>query len=60
VFALRREMEIPALTSFAVREEHLDALARDALGRNSNCVTNPRSVSAADAKEIYRAALAEQ
>jgi alcohol dehydrogenase class IV len=59
VFALRREMNLPVLKSFGVREEHLDALARDALGRNTNCVTNPRGVTEADAREIYRAALAE-
>jgi alcohol dehydrogenase class IV len=60
VFALRRELKLPVLASFGVREEHLDALARDALGRNSNCVTNPRPVTEAEAKEIYRAALREQ
>jgi alcohol dehydrogenase class IV len=59
VFALRREMKIPALRSFGVREEHFDALARDALGRNSNCVTNPRPVTEEDAKAIYQAALSE-
>jgi alcohol dehydrogenase class IV len=59
VFALRREMKLPTLASFGVREEHLDVLAKHALGRNTNCVTNPRPVSAADAKEIYRSALAE-
>ena len=58
VFALRRELKLPVLASFGVGEEHLDALARDALGRNSNCVTNPRPVTEADAKEIYRATLA--
>ena len=56
VFALRRELKLPLLASFGVGEEHLDALARDALGRNTNCVTNPRPVTEADAKEIYRAA----
>ena len=60
VFALRHELNLPFLASFGVREEHLDALARDALGRNSNCVTNPRPVTEADAKEIYRAALRER
>ncbi len=33
-------------------EECLHALARDALGSNANCVTNPRSVTEADAKAI--------
>jgi alcohol dehydrogenase class IV len=60
VIALRREMKLPVLRSFGIGEEHLDALARDALGRNSNCVTNPRTVAEEDAKAIYRAALAEQ
>jgi alcohol dehydrogenase class IV len=60
VFALRREMRLPPLKSFGVREEHLAALSRDALGRNSNCVTNPRKVSEEDARAIYRAALAEE
>jgi alcohol dehydrogenase class IV len=60
VFALRRELKLPVLATFGVGEEHLDALARDALGRNSNCVTNPRPVTEADAKAIYRAALREQ
>jgi alcohol dehydrogenase class IV len=60
VFALRREMNLPVLKSFGVGGEHLDALARDALGRNTNCVTNPRVVTEEDAKAIYRAALAEQ
>jgi alcohol dehydrogenase class IV len=60
VFALRRELKLPVLASFGVGEAHLDALARDALGRNSNCVTNPQPVTEADAKEIYRAALREQ
>jgi len=60
VFTLRREMKLPVLKSFGVGEEHLDALVRDALGRNTNCVTNPRAVTEADAKAIYRSALAEQ
>jgi alcohol dehydrogenase class IV len=60
VFALRAEMHIPALASFGVVEDHLAALARDALGRNTNCVTNPRPVTEADAKAIYRKALGEQ
>jgi alcohol dehydrogenase class IV len=59
VFALRREMKLPVLKAFGVREEHLSALARDALGRNTNCVTNPRAVTEEDATSIYRAALAE-
>lgn len=35
-----------------IGEECLHALARDALGSNANCVTNPRSVTEADAKAI--------
>jgi alcohol dehydrogenase class IV len=60
VFALRAEMRIPGLASFGVTEGHLADLARDALGRNTNCVTNPRPVTEADAKAIYRKALGEQ
>jgi alcohol dehydrogenase class IV len=60
VFALRAEMHIPGLASFGVAERHLAALARDALGRNTNCVTNPRPVAQADARAIYRKALGEQ
>ena len=60
VFALRQQLKLPLLVSFGVGEEHLDALARDALGRNTNCVTNPRPVTEAHAKEIYRSALGEQ
>jgi alcohol dehydrogenase class IV len=60
VFALRRELRLPVLKAFGVGEAHLDALARDALGRNSNCVTNPRLVTEEDAKGIYRGALAEE
>jgi alcohol dehydrogenase class IV len=60
VLALQRELNLPLLSSYGIGEEHLDALAHDALGRNSNCVTNPRLVTEADAKDIYRAALREQ
>ena len=60
VFALRAEMKIPTLASLGVGEQHLAALARDALGRNTNCVTNPRHVTQADAQRIYRRALREQ
>jgi len=60
VLALRAEMKIPALASFGVGEQHLDALARDALGRNTNCVTNPRTVTESDARAIYRKVLREQ
>jgi alcohol dehydrogenase class IV len=59
VFVLRQAMKLPVLRAFGVGDEHLEGLARDALGRNSNCVTNPRHVSEDDAIVIYRAALAE-
>ena len=57
---VRSTMSSPSAASSSCRswhpsasaKEHLDALARDALGRNSNCVTNPRPVTEADAKEI--------
>jgi alcohol dehydrogenase class IV len=57
VFALREALGIPALSVFGVKEGSLRGLARDALGRNSNCVTNPRQVSEGDAIEIYASAL---
>jgi alcohol dehydrogenase class IV len=59
VIALRRAMGIPVLSSFSVSRDSLPALAKDALGRNTNCVTNPRAVSEKDAIEMYAAALAE-
>jgi alcohol dehydrogenase class IV len=60
VFAFRQQMKLPTLKSFGVREEHVEALARDALGPNTNCATNPRKVTEGDAMEIYREALAEK
>jgi alcohol dehydrogenase class IV len=59
VLALRRDLGIPRLSSFRVQEEDLPAMARDALGRNSNCVTNPRPTSEKDAVRIYQRALEE-
>jgi lactaldehyde reductase len=59
VLALRRELGIPLLSSFRLREHDLPGLARDALGRNSNCATNPRPTSEQDAVRIYQAALQE-
>jgi alcohol dehydrogenase class IV len=60
VLALRRELGIPLLSSFGLREQDLPALARDALGRNSNCATNPRPTGEQDAVGIYQAALRER
>jgi alcohol dehydrogenase class IV len=59
VLALRRELGIPLLSSFHLKEQDLPGLARDALGRNSNCVTNPRPTSEQDAVRIYQAAVQE-
>jgi alcohol dehydrogenase class IV len=59
ILALRRDLGIPLLSSFRLREQDLPALARDALGRNSNCVTNPRPTSEQDAVRIYQLALEE-
>jgi alcohol dehydrogenase len=59
VLALRRELGIPLLSSFHLKEQDLAGLARDALGRNSNCVTNPRPTSEQDAVRIYQLALQE-
>ncbi len=59
VVALRQAMRMPVLSSFSIPQRALADLARDALGRNTNCVTNPRDVTKDDAVEVYRAALAE-
>jgi alcohol dehydrogenase class IV len=59
VLALRRELGIPLLSSFHLKEQDLPGLARDALGRNSNCVTNPRPTREQDAVRIYQLALQE-
>jgi alcohol dehydrogenase class IV len=59
VFALRKALGIPTLSSFKVPADRLRTLARDALGRNSNCVTNPRVMSEEDAVGVYAAALEE-
>ena len=59
VFELRREMAIPKLASFGVGSQHIKRLVKDALGRNSNCVTNPRPVTPANAARMYREALKE-
>ena len=59
VFALRQALGIPTLSSFKVPPDRLRTLARDALGRNSNCVTNPRQISEEEAVGVYAAALEE-
>ena len=59
VFALRQALGIPALSSFGVTADKLSGLARDALGRNSNCATNPKPVSEDDAVAVYASALEE-
>jgi len=60
VFKLRRKLSIPVLRSYGIQLKDLPLLARDALGRNSNCVTNPREVTEDNAIEIFRSALAEE
>jgi alcohol dehydrogenase class IV len=60
VLKLRRELSIPVLRSYDIQLKDLPLLAKDALGRNSNCVTNPKVVTEVNAIEIYRSALAEK
>ena len=60
VLQLRRELSIPVLRSYDIQLKDLPLLAKDALGRNSNCVTNPRVVTEVNAIEIYSSALAEE
>lgn len=60
VMALRRELHIPLLSSYNIDRKDLDLLARDALGRNSNCVTNPRTMSEDEALNVYLKALEEK
>jgi len=57
---LRRELQIPLLRSYNIERKDLARLAKDALGRNSNCVTNPRRMSEKDAIEVYLMALEEK
>jgi alcohol dehydrogenase class IV len=59
VFRLRKSLKIPVLNSFDVGDDSILLLARDALGRNTNCVTNPREMNERDAQAVYRAALQE-
>jgi alcohol dehydrogenase class IV len=60
VLKLRKELSIPVLRSYDIQLKDLPLLAKDALGRNSNCVTNPKVVTEVNAIEIYRSALAEK
>ncbi|VGO19589.1 iron-containing alcohol dehydrogenase [Pontiella sulfatireligans] len=57
VRAMNAEMDVPSLGSFGITEESLEMLASDALGENSNCNSNPRAVSHADAVALLRAGL---
>jgi alcohol dehydrogenase class IV len=57
---LRRELQIPLLRSYNIERKDLAILAKDALGRNSNCVTNPRTMSEQDAIDVYLMALEEE
>jgi alcohol dehydrogenase len=60
VYQLRKALNIPVLRSYDIETKDIPLLAKDALGRNSNCVTNPREVSENDAIEIYKRALLEK
>jgi len=60
IMALRRELQIPLLSSYNIDRKDLNLLARDALGRNSNCVTNPRKISQDEARNVYLRALEEK
>ena len=60
IIALRRELQVPLLSSYNINRQDLDLLARDALGRNSNCVTNPRKISQDEARTVYLRALEEK
>ena len=57
---LRHELQIPLLRSYNIERKDLAILAKDALGRNSNCVTNPRTMSEQDAIDVYMMALEEE
>jgi alcohol dehydrogenase class IV len=57
---LSKALQIPSLRSYKVEEKDLARLAKDALGRNSNYVTNPRTMNEKDAIDVYRKALEEE
>jgi alcohol dehydrogenase class IV len=54
---LSKALQIPSLRSYQVEEKDLARLAKDALGRNSNCVTNPKAMTEQDAIDVYKMAL---
>lgn len=54
---LNHQMNIPSLGRYDVTIESLPVLARDALGRNSNCNSNPVEIDEAGAVELFRRAL---
>jgi alcohol dehydrogenase class IV len=60
VIDLSKALQIPSLRSYKVEDKDLARLAKDALGRNSNCVTNPRTMNEKDAIDVYRKALEEE
>jgi alcohol dehydrogenase class IV len=60
VYQLRKALDIPVLRSYNIENREIPLLAKDALGRNSNCLTNPREVTEEDARELYRRALLEE
>jgi alcohol dehydrogenase class IV len=57
IWELNHQMNIPSLSKYNVTEESLPMLARDALGRNSNCNSNPVDIDEAGAVELFRRAL---
>ena len=48
---------VPGMRALGVGEEHLDAMAADAMRQTRLLVNNPRPVEEADARAIYEAAL---
>ena len=59
IFKMRASLGIPNLSSFDMKDDSIPMLARDALGRNTNCATNPREMKESDAEAVYRVALQE-
>jgi alcohol dehydrogenase class IV len=57
IFSLLETLKIPTLNSYPVAENDLEKVSIDALGRNTNCVTNPREVTLEDARNLYLKAL---
>ena len=54
---LNSKMNIPGLARFGVDESSLPTLADDALGRNSNCNSNPVELNASQAVALFKEAL---